>query len=443
MATKKHSSGGFLQMPKMLTNEPSVILKLKKGGHVGKRKEVKEDHGHTGMRDTEHSRKHSSEMEEEAEEGASPKKPSMAERRKAMNGSLLMSKKGGKVEKEIHKVEKELKKHEHEKAGKAHHGLKTGGRAMDVFETKTTIEGNERPYLKSKMMDGEHHDKHHGTGSIKEGKTAGFKHGGKVHKVSGHAEGSHEHHKAMAKYHAKMHKEAGSAHHHKMHEHHKAMCSGGKYATGGSISEGTGNKLNKGRSEMGGTIEDNEKDYERTEMHSAKRDRASGTKGIKETNAGGFKTGGMISRTGLSGASIEHDGDWENKAANGTPKGKVNMKTGLVREANAGGFKKGGSLKKHYATGGSVNDEGKATPMAHHFISEPVSNSRQSGAFKKGGHIKKLAMGGMPQQMPQQMPDEMPEQMPSRSKKPSVSAMKKLLGMGSPMPRKKGGSTNC
>ena len=310
----------------------------------------------------------------------------------AMPPAALMRKKGGEVESaathkaemhEMRKIEKELKHHESEKAGKAHHGLKAGGRAMDSFETKTTIEGNEGKYTKSKMMDGEHHDKHSGTGSIKEGKPAGFKRGG------------------------------------------KAMCK----ATGGSIPSGTDNKPNKGRSEMGGTIEDNEGDYERTEMHGAKRDRASGTKGIKETNAGGYKKGGMISRTGLSSASIEHDGDWENRAANGTPKGKENMKTGLVREANAGGYKKGGSLKKHYATGGSVNDEGKATPMAHHFISEPVSNSRQSGTFKKGGHIKKFADGGM-----------MEEKEPKKSE---TSAMRKLLGMGSPMARKKGGSTNC
>lgn len=410
-------------MPKMLTNEPSVILKLKKGGMVS-RKKVEADHGHMDMMSTAQRKKHDAEMEEYAEEGESPKKPSMAERRKAMAAPMLMSKKGGKVEKEIHKVEKELKKHEGMKAGKAHHGLKAGGRAMDSFETKTTIEGNEGKYTKSKMMDGEHHDKHSGTGSIKEGKPAGFKHGGKVHKVSGHAEGSMEHHKAMAKHHAKMYKEGGSSHHEKMCEKHKAMCK----ATGGSIAVGTDNKPNKGRSEMGGTIEDNEGDYERTEMHGAKRDRASGTKGIKETNAGGYKKGGMISRSGLSSASIEHDGDWENRAANGTPKGKENMKTGLVREANAGGFKKGGSLKKHFATGGSVNNEGKATPMAHHFISEPVSNSRQSGTFKKGGHIKKFADGGM---------------MEDKSKKSETSAMRKLLGMGSPMTRKKGGSTNC
>jgi hypothetical protein len=388
MATKKYSSGGFSQMPKMMTDEPSVILKLKKGGMVS-RKKVESDHGRMDMMTAAERKKHNAEMEELSEDGDSPKKPSMSERRKAMAAPLLMSKKGGKVgkeEKEIRKVEKELKKHEGMKAGKAHNGLKTGGRAMDAFETKTTVKGNEGKYLKSKMMDGEHHDKNSGTGSIKEGKPAGFKHGGK----------------AMYK------------------------------ATGGSIPSGTGNKANKGRSMMGGTIEGNEDDYMDTEMHGTKRDRMSGTKGIKETNAGGFKKGGMINRTGLSSASIEHDGEFENRAANSTPKGKSNMKTGGVKNANAGGYMMGGEVKKRYAMGGRVNDEGKAMPMPHHFISEPVSNSRQSGTYKKGGRIKKMADGGM-------MDDMTPER---KNKGSETAAMKRLLGMPL-LAKKRGGGTNC
>jgi hypothetical protein len=65
--------GQFKPMVKMETTEPSVELKLKKGGHVN---------------------------------------------RFAM---------GGNVEKEVKMVEKELKHHESEKASKAHHGLKKGG----------------------------------------------------------------------------------------------------------------------------------------------------------------------------------------------------------------------------------------------------------------------------------------------------------------------------
>ncbi|NBW23093.1 MAG: hypothetical protein EBR82_85630, partial [Caulobacteraceae bacterium] len=73
---------------------------------------------------------------------------------------------------------------------------------------------------------------------VKEGQVAGYAEGGKVHKMTGHAEGTHEHHKAMAKHYAQKCKEGGSAHMHKMMEHHKhmaKMCKEGGYATGGAI----------------------------------------------------------------------------------------------------------------------------------------------------------------------------------------------------------------
>ena len=122
-------------------------------------------------------------------------------------------------------------------------------------------------------------------------------------------------------------------------------------------------------------------------MHSAKRDKAHGTGGIKESNAGGFKRGGKV--PGI-GRAIEHDGDWENRAADTAHAGKKNGTTGGVRESNAGGFKHGGhAAKKHYATGGNVVSDGKAVKMPKHFVSRPVANSLQSGTFKKGGNVKK------------------------------------------------------
>lgn len=84
--------GQFKPMVKMETTEPSVILKLKKGGHVSS---DKDENGHTNMKGAGFKAKYS----EEACEGESPKKPSMMDRRKAMSGSLLNSKKGGKAEK--------------------------------------------------------------------------------------------------------------------------------------------------------------------------------------------------------------------------------------------------------------------------------------------------------------------------------------------------------
>ena len=41
--------GQFKPMIKMFTDEPSVILKLKKGGKVSSKREEKEEHGHKPM----------------------------------------------------------------------------------------------------------------------------------------------------------------------------------------------------------------------------------------------------------------------------------------------------------------------------------------------------------------------------------------------------------
>jgi hypothetical protein len=84
--------GQFKPMVKMETTEPSVILKLKKGGHVSS---DKDENGHTNMKGAGFKAKYS----EEACEGESPKKPSMMDRRKAMSGAMLNSKNGGKAEK--------------------------------------------------------------------------------------------------------------------------------------------------------------------------------------------------------------------------------------------------------------------------------------------------------------------------------------------------------
>ena len=137
----------FKQMPKMMTNEPTVILKLKKGGHVAS--EHKDDAGHTNMKGKAFM---SARAEEAAEEGASPKKPSMSERRKAMSGALLNSKKGGKV----------------------------SGAAIDKFEVRSAIEGGANKFAKTKVHDGDKTDKASGTGEIKEGKPAGYKTGGTI-----------------------------------------------------------------------------------------------------------------------------------------------------------------------------------------------------------------------------------------------------------------------
>ena len=361
MATK-NSAGGFKQMPKMETTEPSVILKMKKGGHVNTKHLEKGEHGHAPMSS---GAKYRESME--AESGSSPKKPSMSDRKKAMNPNF---KGGGKV----HKLDggamvapgganpqamaamanpamraAMAKKAIMQRAmagqqmarpamggapamgGGLQPGMKKGGKAGDMAQDKAMIKkafkehdaqehkgdkgtkiklksGGVAGYVNTKMHDGDKKDRAHGAGEVKDGKPGGYA--------------------------------------------------------------------------AGGTITGNAKQYAKTKVHDDDRnDSAHGTKGVRMSNAGGFAKGGNV--------------DWENRPADTAKAGPVNTKTGEVKEANAGGYKHGGKAsKKAYATGGSVNDEGKAVKMPRHFVSRPVANSLQSGTFKKGGRVKKFDDGG-------------------------------------------------
>jgi len=370
--------GQFKPMIKMETTEPSIELKLKKGGKVGKKMA---DGG----------------MPMGAMVGAprggvltggAPGMPALAARRRAMKAmgaaqaapvgraaTMMGMKKGGKAHggemespkqhkaemHEMHKIEKELSHHEHLPAHKAHHGLKKGGRAhhfkdgglagkLDKFETITTIEGNEGKYDTTEMHTAKADHRKGPTGEVKEANAGGFKHGGKVHRVSGHPEGSHEHHKHMAKHHAKMHKEGGSAHHAKMHEHHKhhaKMAKEHHYAVGGMVPS----EMSYGN-------------YDTTLVHGARPDMAHGTGSIHEQNAGGFKRGGHAHHS------------------------KHHMATGGVMEANAGGYRKGGAAKK-FAEGGRVQNDGgpKLMPQGSKPRPRPVAINELSGTYKKGGDV--------------------------------------------------------
>tara|TARA_R110000822_G_scaffold196829_4_gene334797 strand:- start:1071 stop:2165 length:1095 start_codon:yes stop_codon:yes gene_type:complete len=195
--------GQFKPMVKMETTEPSVILKLKKGGHVNMKKGGKAESGHKkmamggGAMDMM--------MGTPALVGRpavnapvrAPGKPSMSSRRKAMMAKKSMPsdlpmamppmKKGGKAEggesKGMHKaemskmtgLEKELKSHESKPASKGHKGLKTGGVAL----------GNAGGFKKGGMATGGVKMGNAGgfkTGGVSLGNAGGFKHGGKSSK---------------------------------------------------------------------------------------------------------------------------------------------------------------------------------------------------------------------------------------------------------------------
>lgn len=351
--------GQFKPMVKMYTTEPSVELKLKKGGKVAK----KADGGMMGAPDG------------AAPAGAlppamparggmmgaaAPMKPSLAMRRRAMRGmpaapgpaapvgpAASMMKKGGKAEggesKAEHKAEmkaikglgKELKSHEGKPASKGHKGLKSGGpasgAAIDSFETKTTVKGNAGPYEKTVMHTATADRAKGPTGAVKEGNAGGYKRGGKVMKK----------------------------------------------ATGGAIPS-----------------ESSSGTYATTEVHSGKYDSASGTGGVKMGNAGGFKTGGVAE----SNAGGYKRGGRATKKAYATgglvddgrpvamPQGNKRPSAPVSINQLSGTFKKGGRV---------TPAEGK---LQSDFKSENATAMRQAKAMSNEPYSKysnmKLKAGG-------------------------------------------------
>ena len=268
MATSK-----FIREPKMFTTEPSV-------DEVGE-----------GMKRGGHAKKH------------------------ARGGHIRNE------EAEIKRVEKELKHHEHEKASKAHHGLKAGGRAP---KAGPAVPGGLAGGIEATRRNPKH---------MTEGvEGPGYKHGGKVHHVSGHPVGSHEHHKAMAKHHAAKHKEGGSAHHKKMHEHHKAMCSGGKMKDGGVAID---------RFETKTTLKP--KIDIKDKVHQAKQVKSFNTK-TEGLEGKGYRHGGALKKFAKGGLATAKE--YISKINDGSKMPTKKSGTGEIKEGPAG-YKHGGHVAHH------------------------------------------------------------------------------------------------
>lgn len=180
----------FKPMVKMMTTEPTVELKLKKGGSAHKKMKHGGDADHKPMQ----GKMNGGVMG--ALSGATPvirgttaapvarmpMRPSMASRRKAMMAKApMMPKKmmamGGKACKDGGDVEKKLKAHESKPASKAHAGLKKGGMAC---ATGGVALGNGGGYKKGGMA----------TGGVKMGNGGGYKAGGKACATGGVALGN-------------------------------------------------------------------------------------------------------------------------------------------------------------------------------------------------------------------------------------------------------------
>ena len=207
--------GQFKPMVKMMTTEPTVELKLKKGGHVNMKKGGKAEAGHKKMAMGGGALDMMSGTPALVGRPAvnapvrAPGKPSMASRRKAMMpkkpAMAMPPMKEGGESKATHKaemskmkgLEKELKSHESKPASKGHKGLKTGGVALgnaggfkkggDVKMAKGGVAGNgiintEKQggkYRDTLMHTAEYTGKSSGkTGDVKMGNGGGYKTGG-------------------------------------------------------------------------------------------------------------------------------------------------------------------------------------------------------------------------------------------------------------------------
>jgi hypothetical protein len=244
---------GFKREPKMKTTEPSddeVGKGMKKGGHAHKKHMAmggalpmaSSSPMPMGRRPMPSAR---------PDPRAAMLQAAMAQR--GAGAAPMMRKKGGEVEskameakeeREIKGIKKELKHHEHEKASKAHHGLKRGGMARDN-KPGGLLGGISATRPDSKRM----------TGGV-EG--PGYKRGGKIHKDT---IASEAHTKVVG---AKMRKSISSK---------TGALEGKGYAKGGSI-----------------------KPYEETELHGGPKmpTKKLGTGEIKQSPAG-YKHGGHVS----------------------------------------------------------------------------------------------------------------------------------------------------
>jgi hypothetical protein len=361
-------------MVKMETTEPSVILKLKKGGHVA---------GHSAMKST---------MSMDAADGKfappgkAPKKPSIMDRRKSMKAPMLMSKDGGVAKKAMGGMMMNP-------AMMRMMAQRGAGRPGMAASMGPAMAASKRPAMAAPMG--------LGMAASKNPKMASSSVGGMMNPAvarmltplgagrpgmaaptmkKGGKAGDMGQDKAMIKKAFKQH----DAQEHMGGEGTKLKLRKGgttKVVDGGKTDKAHGTgvvKMGKpGGYATGGSIpsETSSGSYKTTKMHQGKKDSASGTGGVRMSNAGGFKNGGEV--------------NWENRPANSAKPGKTNTTTGEVKEANAGGYKKGGAAKKHFATGGSVNNAGHAVAMPRKPVSKPVANTMQSGTFAKGGKVEK------------------------------------------------------
>lgn len=364
MATSK-----FAREPKMFTTEPSVdeVGKgMKRGGRAIKKHMF--DGGVMGAAAPMATPAVPRRRPPMVPSTAMPRNPMM---RAPMARAPMMRKNGGEVEspaehkaemREMRKLGKELKHHEEMRASKAHRGLKAGGSPApkagpdEIGGLAGGLEAT-RPNPKKD------------TGGVR---APGYMHGGKVHRVSGHPEGTHKHHMAMAKHHAAKHAEGGSAHHAKMHEHHKymaKMCKGGQYAEGGEAMDKFETKTT-----LKPKLNINDK------VHNALSHKGGKSTGSLEGK--GYKHGGKLKKFASGGMAIA-----EKYQTHINDASKPHKSTGKTGDLEGSRFKHGGHVMHHkshqnHAEGGHVHMHQHAAKHAHGHDHQPAHPMKHGGGAK-------------------------------------------------------------
>jgi hypothetical protein len=309
--------GQFKPMVKMMTTEPSVELKLKKGGSV-----KKADGGMMGA--TPPAPMAAMPARGGMPSAATPMAPSLAARRRAMRkmgagpsapvglAASRMMKEGGKSDKMQDKamIKKAFKQHDMQehKGGKGTKlALKKGGKA---YATGGAIpsESSSGSYATTKVYQAKPDKSPAKTGGVKNGNAGGFKHGGAMKKMAtgGVVKG-----------------QAG-------------------YATGGMIPSES----------ISGTPAT-------TIVDTGKYDNApADTGGVRKGNAGGFKRGGATKKHFATGGSVNSTG-----SAVAMPQGRKPIPSPVMVTQLAGAYKKGGKVAPGNRQLQAVNKMENATAM--------------------------------------------------------------------------------
>jgi hypothetical protein len=259
---------GFKKMTKMYTDEPSVVLNLKKGGKVASKmakggKPMKKAMGGESLMSALAGAKPMVGGSSPMMAPSAPKKPSMSARKRAMMADRMMAtpmKKGGHADAAEDRA----------MIKKAMSGKKFAkGGVVTSMMTKTTVPDSvATPYATTAVRSTPNGKTNGTTGAVKMSNAGGYKNGGKV---------------------------------------------------GNRVSSETNMRPDTGKMLNGGTISGNAKDYLETQVHTASKNTSKGgtgdvkmgngagyaTGGVANSNSGGYKKGGSSKKAYATGGIVD------------------------------------------------------------------------------------------------------------------------------------------